>query len=46
LLGLVREALDDDLDTPRAVALIDAAAKNGVDVSTAANLIGVNLVLS
>ena len=46
LLGLVREALDDDLDTPRAVTLIDAAAKNGVDVSTAANLLGVTLVLS
>ena len=46
LLGLVREALDDDLDTPRAVTLIDAAAKNGVDVSTAANLLGVTLVRS
>jgi len=43
---LVREALDDDLDTPRAVKLIDAAAKNGVDVSTAANLLGVTLVRS
>jgi L-cysteine:1D-myo-inositol 2-amino-2-deoxy-alpha-D-glucopyranoside ligase len=46
LLGLVREALDDDLNTPLAVALIDAAAKNGVDVSNAANLLGVNLTLS
>ena len=46
LLGLVREALDDDLDTPHAVTLIDAAAKNGVDVSTAANLLGVTLVRS
>ena len=46
LLGLVREALDDDLDTPRAVTLIDAAAKNSVDVSTAANLLGVTLVRS
>jgi L-cysteine:1D-myo-inositol 2-amino-2-deoxy-alpha-D-glucopyranoside ligase len=46
LLGLVREALDDDLNTPRAVTLIDAAAKNGVDVSNAANLLGVNLARS
>ena len=46
LLGSVREALDDDLNTPLAVTLIDAAAKNGVDVSTAANLLGVNLALS
>ena len=46
LLGLVREALDDDLDTPRAVTLIDAAAKNSVDVSTAANWLGVTLVRS
>jgi L-cysteine:1D-myo-inositol 2-amino-2-deoxy-alpha-D-glucopyranoside ligase len=46
LLSLVREALDDDLDTPRAVTLIDAAAKNGVDVAIAANLLGVNLILS
>jgi L-cysteine:1D-myo-inositol 2-amino-2-deoxy-alpha-D-glucopyranoside ligase len=46
LLELVREALDDDLDTPRAVALIDSAAAKGIDVSNAANLLGVNLVLS
>jgi L-cysteine:1D-myo-inositol 2-amino-2-deoxy-alpha-D-glucopyranoside ligase len=46
LLGMVREALDDDLDTPRAVKLIDAAATKGIDVSTAANLLGVNLALS
>ena len=46
LLGLVRDALDDDLNTPRAVTLIDAAAKNGVDVSNAANLLGVNLARS
>jgi L-cysteine:1D-myo-inositol 2-amino-2-deoxy-alpha-D-glucopyranoside ligase len=46
LLELVREALDDDLDTPRAVALIDSAADKGIDVSNAANLLGVNLVLS
>lgn len=43
LLGLVRDALDDDLDTPRAIAHIDAAALNGVNVSDAANLLGVNL---
>ncbi|MGA0862695.1 MAG: cysteine--tRNA ligase [Ilumatobacteraceae bacterium] len=43
LVAAVREALDDDLDTPRCMALIDAAAADGVDVSEAAALLGVIL---
>ena len=43
LLDEVRRALDDDLDTPRAVAAIDAAAEHGDDVRPAANLLGVLL---
>ena len=41
LLAEVRSALDNDLDTPTAVALIDAAAKNGVAVGDSARLLGV-----
>ena len=40
----VRAALDDDLDTPVALAAIDAAAASGGGVSTAAALLGVDLV--
>jgi L-cysteine:1D-myo-inositol 2-amino-2-deoxy-alpha-D-glucopyranoside ligase len=43
LLDEVRRALDDDLDTPRAVAAIDAAAERGDDVRPAAHLLGVLL---
>ena len=39
----VRAALDDDLDTPRAVAAVDAAARAGEGVSAAAALLGVTL---
>ena len=39
----VRAALDDDLDTPAAVAAIDAAAAAGLGVSAAAALLGVDL---
>ncbi len=39
----VRLALDDDLDTPRAVAAIDDAADRGEGVSDAAALLGVRL---
>jgi L-cysteine:1D-myo-inositol 2-amino-2-deoxy-alpha-D-glucopyranoside ligase len=39
----VRAALDDDLDTPRAVAAVDVAAARGDDVSAAADLLGVLL---
>ena len=39
----VRERLDDDLDTPGAIAAIDAAASAGHDVSAAAALLGVRL---
>ena len=42
-LDEVRACLDDDLDTPGAVAAIDAAAARGEGVSTAALLLGVVL---
>ncbi|HRW38803.1 MAG TPA: cysteine--tRNA ligase [Aquihabitans sp.] len=42
-LAEVRAALDDDLDTPSAVAAIDAAATAGRGVSAAAMLLGVDL---
>ena len=42
-LDEVRAALDDDLDTPTAVAAIDAAAAAGRGVSAAAALLGVDL---
>jgi L-cysteine:1D-myo-inositol 2-amino-2-deoxy-alpha-D-glucopyranoside ligase len=37
----VRRALDDDLDTPRAIAAIDDAATSGHGVSSSAGLLGV-----
>ena len=40
-LDEVRAALDDDLDTPRAVAAVDAAVDRGLGVSSAAALLGV-----
>src|SRR5690606_18461338 len=40
----VRAALDDDLDTPRAVAAIDAAADRGEGLSEAAMLLGVDVL--
>jgi L-cysteine:1D-myo-inositol 2-amino-2-deoxy-alpha-D-glucopyranoside ligase len=43
LLDDVRAALDDDLDAPAAVAMIDAAAASGVGVASAAALLGVDL---
>jgi len=39
----VRAALDDDLDTPRAVAAVDEAAASGRGVSRAVNLLGIDL---
>jgi L-cysteine:1D-myo-inositol 2-amino-2-deoxy-alpha-D-glucopyranoside ligase len=39
----VRAALDDDLDTPAALAAIDAAAAAGHGVGDAAALLGVDL---
>jgi L-cysteine:1D-myo-inositol 2-amino-2-deoxy-alpha-D-glucopyranoside ligase len=39
----VRAALDDDLDTPTALAIIDDAAASGRGVSRAAALVGVDL---
>ena len=43
VLDMVRQHLDDDLDTPAAVAAIDAAAAGGADVRAAAALLGVDL---
>ena len=43
-LAEVRARLDDDLDTPGAVAAIDAAAAAGEGVSTAAALLGIDLL--
>ncbi len=42
-LGDVRAALDNDLDTPAAVAAIDAAVDDGLGVDRAALLLGVDL---
>jgi L-cysteine:1D-myo-inositol 2-amino-2-deoxy-alpha-D-glucopyranoside ligase len=42
-LDQVRLALDEDLDTPGAVAAIDAAARKGLGVSEAAMLLGVDI---
>ena len=39
----VRDALDDDLDTPGALAAIDAAADRGESVGDAAALLGIDL---
>ena len=41
-LNDVRAALDDDLDTPAAIAAIDAAVERGEGVSEAAMLLGVD----
>jgi L-cysteine:1D-myo-inositol 2-amino-2-deoxy-alpha-D-glucopyranoside ligase len=43
VLDDVRARLDDDLNTSRAIAAIDAAAAAGVDVTAAAALLGVDL---
>jgi L-cysteine:1D-myo-inositol 2-amino-2-deoxy-alpha-D-glucopyranoside ligase len=43
VLTAVREALDDDLDTPAAIAAVDAAAATDEDVGAAATLLGVLL---
>lgn len=43
LLDEVRKRLDDDLDTPGAIELIDDAAKRGHNVHTAASLLGIDL---
>ena len=44
LLDRVRDCLDNDLDTSGAVALIDAAAASGANVTLAAALLGVELL--
>jgi L-cysteine:1D-myo-inositol 2-amino-2-deoxy-alpha-D-glucopyranoside ligase len=43
VLADVRAALDDDLDTPAALAVIDDAASRGVGARSAAALLGVDL---
>jgi L-cysteine:1D-myo-inositol 2-amino-2-deoxy-alpha-D-glucopyranoside ligase len=43
VLADVRAALDDDLDTPRALATIDAAAAQGSGAARSAALLGVEL---
>ena len=43
LLNEVRAALDNDLDSPTALGLIDVAASRGFDVGDAAGLLGVDL---
>ena len=43
LLAEVRDALDDDLNSPLALQLIDAAARAQVNVATSAALLGVQL---
>jgi L-cysteine:1D-myo-inositol 2-amino-2-deoxy-alpha-D-glucopyranoside ligase len=43
-LGDVRAALDNDLDTPAAVAAIDAAVANGEGISEAAMLLGIDVL--
>jgi L-cysteine:1D-myo-inositol 2-amino-2-deoxy-alpha-D-glucopyranoside ligase len=40
-LDEVRRALDDDLDTPRALAAVDEAVSHGQGVGRAARLLGV-----
>jgi hypothetical protein len=43
VLEVVRNALDDDLDVPAAIAAIDSAAAQGRPVGAAAALLGVSL---
>jgi L-cysteine:1D-myo-inositol 2-amino-2-deoxy-alpha-D-glucopyranoside ligase len=43
VLDAVRDVLDDDLDTPRALRLLDEAADQGEAVAAGAALIGVDL---
>ena len=43
LLDDVGAALDDDLDTPGALSAVDHAARQGLDVTHAANLLGIEL---
>lgn len=42
-LDEARKALDEDLDTPSAIAAIDTAANDGLGVSEAAALLGIDL---
>ena len=44
VVEVVRQHLDNDLDTPSAIAAIDEVAATGQDVSAAAALLGVDIV--
>ena len=44
LIDAVRDALDNDLDTPHACSQIDAAVSEGKDVTAAAALLGIDLI--
>ncbi len=44
LINTVRAALDNDLDTPHACSQIDAAVSKGKDATTAAALLGIDLI--
>ena len=44
LINAVRAALDNDLDTPHACSQIDAAVGEGKDATTAAALLGIDLI--
>ena len=44
LINAVRAALDNDLDTPHACSQIDAAVSEGKDATTAAALLGIDLI--
>jgi L-cysteine:1D-myo-inositol 2-amino-2-deoxy-alpha-D-glucopyranoside ligase len=46
VLEQVRACLDNDLDTPGAVAAMDVAAAQGHDVSAPATLLGVDLAIA
>lgn len=46
VMASVRDRLDDDLDTPGALAAIDRAAAEGIDVTEAAALLGVDLAVA
>lgn len=46
VVASVRDRLDDDLDTPGALAAIDRAAAEGIDVTEAAALLGVDLAMA
>ena len=44
LINAVRAALDNDLDTPHACSQIDTAVSEGRDATSAAALLGIDLI--